>query len=274
MAPAKETIGGWHDDVRNLPISAIEANPFQPRREFDEEGLKELADSIAEHGVLHPILVRAKGSIYEVVVGERRLRACQLLGWETIPAVLRAFGDREMAEIALIENLQRRDLHFFEEAEGYRRLLDEFQLTQSELAERLGRSQSSIANRLRLLKLSPEVRESISREIISERHARAVVGIEDPEEQMRVVRAIIQNKMNVKQTEAYIERLKKGGGSRGARKKSETKIFKDLRTFSDRIKGLTSSLRSGGLEVDMEEDEQEDFYRLTVLVKKPEGGDR
>ena len=264
----------WRDDVQNLPIETIRPNPFQPRRRFAEETLRELADSIAEHGVLHPVLVRAKGSFYELVVGERRLRACQILGWETIPAVLRVFEDREMAEIALIENLQRRDLDFFEEAEGYRRLLEEFQLTQGELAERLSKSQSSIANRLRLLKLAPEVREAISREILSERHARALLMIEDPSKQMEVIKEIIQKELNVKQTEEFIRQMGLKEAKVKKPKQNKSLKSKDLHSFSKTIKELTNSLRSEGMEVDVDEDDQGGFYRLTVLVKKPEGRDR
>ena len=155
--------GQTQERIEHLPIELIQASQYQPRSEFDDEGLDELAQSIAEHGVLHPIVVRKSHIGYEVVVGERRLRACRRLGFETIPAIVREFADREAAEVALIENLQRKDLRLFEEAEGYRRLLEEFGLTQEELAVRLGRKQSSIANKLRLLRLPDKVKEIISR---------------------------------------------------------------------------------------------------------------
>src|SRR5690554_133456 len=140
----------WKEEVESLPINLIKPSPYQPRTEFASDGLAELAASISEHGILHPVVVRKISVGYELVVGERRLRACKSLGWEAIPAIVRQLSDKAAAEMALIENLQRRDLHYLEEAEGYQRLLEEFELTQEGLAHRLAKSQSSIANKLRL----------------------------------------------------------------------------------------------------------------------------
>ena len=153
---------GEHEQVEELAIHLIQASPYQPRVEFDEDDLDELAQSIAQHGVLQPIVVRKTDVGYELIVGERRLRACRRLGLTTIPAIVRDYGDKQAAELALIENLQRKDLRLFEEAEGYRRLLDEVGVPQDELASRLGQTQATVANKLRLLKLPRSVREIIS----------------------------------------------------------------------------------------------------------------
>src|SRR5690554_3765934 len=152
---AEEGSGKWNEEVQAIPIHLIKAGKYQPRQEFEAEPLEELAESIEGHGLLQPILVRRSAIGYEVIVGERRLRACKSLGWEAIPAIVKEVDDREVAEMALIENLQREDLHVFEVAVGYARLLEEFQLTQEDLAKRLAISQANVANKLRLLKLPP-----------------------------------------------------------------------------------------------------------------------
>lgn len=258
------------DDVQSIPISRIEPNPFQPRVNFDSESLQELASSIAAHGLLHPIIVRLVDQGYQLVTGERRLRACKLLGWNTIPAVVKIMDDRTAAEMALIENLQRRDLHFLEEAEGYQRLIAEFDLTQEELAKRIGKSQSTIANRLRLLRLDPEIREFISREMISERHARALLQLESSQEQQEVLEIVKENNLSVRETEELIrKRLRKAAGPTA--KQNKKIVIKDIRLFTNGVKELTKSLTKSGLAVTYEEDEDEQFYRVTVKIKKPEG---
>lgn len=260
------------EEVRQLPINQIEPNPFQPRVKFDEEALQELANSISAHGLLHPIIVRAIGHGYQVIAGERRLRACKQLGWTTIPAIIRVMDDRAAAELALIENLQRRDLHFFEEAEGYERLLAEFNLTQDELAKRIGKSQSSIANRLRLLKLDKDIRDIISREMISERHARALLRLASAQEQLEVLQQVIAENLSVRQTEELIKnRLQQPEET--TPKQRRKIIFKDIRLFTNSLKELTNSLTDSGLEVDYQEAEDDQFYRVTVTIKKPERRD-
>lgn len=261
------------EEVTSLPINQIEPNPFQPRIQFDEEALQELANSIAAHGLLHPIIVRVAEHGYQVIAGERRLRACKLLGWGSIPAIVRVMDDRTAAEMALIENLQRRDLHFLEEAEGYERLLAEFQLTQEELAKRIGKSQSSIANRLRLLKLDKEIRDIISREMITERHARALLRLASSKAQLEVLNEIIAKKLSVRQTEELVNsRIKQ---AEEAESKPKRKIvFKDIRLFTNSLKQLTNSLTDSGLEIDYKEDEDDEFYRITVAIKKPERRDQ
>lgn len=260
------------EQVEELPIHLIQASQYQPRVEFDEEDLDELAQSIAQHGVLQPVVVRKTEMGYELIVGERRLRACRRLGLTTIPAIVRDYGDKQAAELALIENLQRKDLRLFEEAEGYKRLLDEFGLTQEELAARLGKTQSSIANKLRLLRLPPSVREIISREILSERHARALLRLESEEQQLKIVNQVVEQGLNVRQTEELVQQMLSGKSAEKVPKEGKrTFVLKDLRLFRNSIKSLTDTLKEGGLEVEIEERDGEDAFELLVIVRKPEG---
>lgn len=260
------------EQVEELPIHLIQASQYQPRVEFDEEDLDELAQSIAQHGVLQPVVVRKTEMGYELIVGERRLRACRRLGLTTIPAIVRDYGDKQAAELALIENLQRKDLRLFEEAEGYKRLLDEFGLTQEELAARLGKTQSSIANKLRLLRLPPSVREIISREILSERHARALLRLKSEEQQLKIVNQVVEQGLNVRQTEELVQQMLSGKSAEKVPKEGKrTFVLKDLRLFRNSIKSLTDTLKEGGLEVEIEERDGEDAFELLVIVRKPEG---
>jgi len=258
----------WKEHVQSLPINQIRPNPFQPRREFDEEQLAELAASIREHGVLHPVVVRRKENGYELVVGERRLRACQSLQWESIPAIVREMTDSEVAEIAVIENIQREGLSFFEEAESYRRLIDEFGLTQDELAERLGKSQSAIANKLRLLRFSPEIRARISREMLSERHARALLRLKDDAEIERALDAVIAQGMNVRQTEEWItKRLSPDEGQGKKRKTQSVKgVYGDYRLLLNSVRKMAEQMKSGGARIEVFEEDGDEFVEIRIRV--------
>ena len=263
--------------MRSIPIAEIRPNPFQPRLEFDTEQLEELAASIREHGVLHPVVVRPKDHGYELVVGERRLRACQLLKWESIPAIVREMSDTEAAEIAIIENIQREGLNFFEEAEAYRRLIEEFGLTQDELAERLGKSQSAIANKLRLLRFTPEVRAKISREMLSERHARALLRIKDDEQIERALEVVITQGLNVRQTEewieAHLEPKTKSSGKGDRRKKQAVKgVYKDYRLLLNSVRKMAEQMKSGGAKIEVFEEDGDDFIEIRIRVHQAVDG--
>ncbi len=261
----------WKEEIESIPVEMIQPNPFQPRVEFDQESLNELAQSIAEHGILHPVIVREVEDGYQLIVGERRLRACKQLGWQAIPSMIKELSDKVAGEMALIENLQRRDLHFFEEAEGYLRLLQDFDLTQEELAKRLGKSQSSIANRLRILKLGREIRAAIAAGSLSERHARSLLRLESNQTQRYVIDMVVEKELNVRQTEELIARLLEKKEP-PAPVKQKRIIFKDIRLFTNSVKDLASSLTASGLDVDYKEQEEDEYYRVTVMIKKPERG--
>lgn len=265
----------WREAVQAVPIHLISPGKYQPRQGFDQESLDELGASIKTHGLLQPVVVRRGAVGYELIVGERRLRACKELGWEVIPAIIRDVEDREAAELALIENLQRSDLHVFEVADGYERLLTEFALTQDELAERLGISQANVANKLRLLKLPGPVREIISREMLSERHSRALLRLENMEQQLQVLREIIAEDFSVKQTEDLVAGLlqKRSPAERSKPKGKRKLIIKDLRLFTNSVRQLTDTLQSSGLVVKVDERESEEVYELVITVRKPSGGE-
>lgn len=268
--------GDWQEQVQALPVELIKPGKYQPRTDFDHKDLAELAQSISEHGVLHPIVVRRANIGYELIVGERRLRACKMLGWDSIPAIVRDMTDKAAAELALIENLQRKDLHLFEEAEGYQRLLEEFDLTQEELAKRLGKSQSTIANKIRLLKLPESVRKIISREMLSERHSRCLLGLENEADQLKILQRVIEKDLNVRETEELVkEFLQKDSVPEESERRGQKRklIVKDVRLFTNSVRQLADSLISGGLEVDFQEREHHDCYELLVVVKKPQRGE-
>jgi ParB family chromosome partitioning protein len=194
--------------VTEVPAAQIEVNPFQPRAQFEEEGLEELTASIREMGVLTPLLVRRKKSDtgYQLVAGERRFRASQRAGLKTVPVLIRDLTDRESLEVALVENLQRRDLNVIEEAEGYQKLADEFNLTQEAIATRVGKGRATVANAMRLLTLSKEVRDHISSGSLSAGHAKALLGLEIPEEQNLLAKQAIQEKWSVRETERQVRK--------------------------------------------------------------------
>ena len=267
----------WTEEVQAVSVGLITAGKYQPRRDFQEDMLAELAESIKIHGLLQPIMVRRAAVGYELIVGERRLRACKSLGWEVIPAIVRDIEDKEAAEIALIENLQREDLHVFEIAEGYERLLKEFDVTQEELARNLGISQANVANKIRLLKLPPEVRQIISREMLSERHARALLKLDELEQQLFALERIVKEGLSVKKTEELVKSLlEESAQPKAIERKRRAKprfVIKDLRLFSNSIHQLTNTLKSSGLDVKVDEREDDDVYELVVTVQKRHGGE-
>lgn len=192
--------------LKEIYLDQIEPNPFQPRQEFNKEELQELALSIKENGIIQPITVRQiKPDLYQLVTGERRWRASRMIGLQKIPAIIKDYDDQQMMETALIENIQREDLNPIEEAQAYQRMMDEFKLTQEEVANKVGKSRSSIANIVRLLNLTPKVQVYVSRETISMGHARALLAIKDPEEQIKVTEYIIDNNLSVRETEKLVQ---------------------------------------------------------------------
>ena len=206
-SPAVEKVQEPASAAQELLIKNIAANPYQPRCNFDEEKLQELAASIKEFGVVQPVVVRKKGRSYELVAGERRLRAAGLAGLTKVPAIVKDYDDAKMMEIALIENLQSEDLHFLEEAEGYEQLMEQFHLTQEAMAARVGKKQSTIDNKLRLLRLSPAVRKVLVDAGLSERHARALLKLDDDAKRLEVLEVVVAKNYSVRQTEEYINKL-------------------------------------------------------------------
>ena len=193
------------NEVVYLHLDDIIPNRFQPRQVFDEKALKELAVSIKEHGVIQPIIVRNIGNKYEIIAGERRYKASAMAGLTTIPAIVRNLDDKESSKVALLENLQRKNLNPIEEAKTYQKILELDQMTQEELAKTMGKSQSAVANKLRLLSLTDEVQDALLKDQISERHARTLLSVTDPEEQKKLLKEVIDNKMTVRELEEKIK---------------------------------------------------------------------
>ena len=195
------------DEVVQLYLDDIIPNRFQPREVFDEKALKELAVSIKEHGVIQPIIVRSVNGKYEIIAGERRYKASALAGLTKIPAIVRDLDDKESSKVALLENLQRKNLNPIEEAKTYQKILEIDQMTQEELARTMGKSQSAVANKLRLLSLPDEIQEYLLKEELSERHARALLNLDDAEKQKEMAKKVIDNKMSVRNLEAEIKEM-------------------------------------------------------------------
>ena len=225
--------------IAEIEINQIETNPFQPRTEFDETALRELAQSIKEQGVIQPVTVRKLGyNKYQLISGERRLRASKMAGLKKIPAFIRVANDEQMLELALIENIHRENLNAIEVAISYQRLIDECSLTQEEVSEKVGKSRSAVANFLRLLKLPPEVQLAIRDGHISMGHARALININDKEEQLKLLQQIIMDEMNVRQTEELAEKAK----NPEAKERKQTNFIPEH--FKSKIKKLSQTLNT------------------------------
>ncbi|AYO32126.1 MAG: ParB family transcriptional regulator, chromosome partitioning protein [Thermoanaerobacteraceae bacterium] len=258
-------------NIINIPLEEIKPNAYQPRKEFDDESLNDLTNSIKSYGVLQPIVVRRSGKNgYEIIAGERRWRASQKAGLKEIPAIIKDAGDSETAIMALIENLQRENLSFLEEAEGYRQLMQDYGFTQEQLAYKLGKSQSTIANKMRILKMPPEIVKIISREKLSERHARALLKLPDEKLQMQALKQIIDKGLNVRQTEELVDRLIEGiENEKEKEKKKSFKIaIKDVRIFVNSVKKLVKNIKETGINAGYKEIDKGDFIEVVVQIPK------
>lgn len=198
------------DSVRKVPLGRVLKSPFQPRHRFAPEAMEDLVASVRERGVVQPLLVRIKGDHFELIAGERRLRAAEQVGLREVPVVVIEAGDREALEIALIENLQREDLNIIEEAEGYKRLADQFGMSQEQVAQRVGKARASVANTVRLLDLAPEVRVMLQSDTISPGHAKVLLGLVIPEEQTLLAKQAVAEGLSVRELEKLVNRIKRG----------------------------------------------------------------
>ncbi len=260
------------DRIVNIPLDKISVNPYQPRKYFDEEELKELAQSILAYGIIQPIIVRADGENYQIIAGERRYRASKILNLKEIPALIQDMDDEKAAAVSLIENLQRRELNYFEEASAYSLLINGFGLTQDELAKKVGRSQSAIANKLRLLKLSPEVRNLISPEQITERHARALLKLNNAEIQLKVIEEIGSKDLTVKETEELVEKLSHNNIPPEIIPKEHSQnvsmIIRDARIFLNTIKETVRRAQQTGVDIFMFEKDSDEEYEIVITIAK------
>ncbi|RYM04694.1 nucleoid occlusion protein [Sporolactobacillus sp. THM7-7] len=258
------------ESVQEIPVSKITPNQYQPRSVFNEEKLQELAETIQSHGIIQPIVLRPLGDRYEIIAGERRWRAASILGWEKIPSIIKNLDDDQTASIALIENLQREELTAIEEAMAYARLIDIHGLTQESLAQQLGKGQSTIANKLRLLKLPSSVQSAILEKQISERHARALIVLKDPEKQEKLLKEIIKKQLNVKQTENRVKQILSSKKSNKIEKKKTKRmaLSRDTRIAVNTIRQSVHMVSDSGLDIDTNEEDLGDFFQFTIRIPK------
>lgn len=247
-----------------VPAERIVPNPYQPRKHFEEDALKELMVSIAQVGLIQPLTVRQQGEVYELISGERRWRACQMLGMKEIPCVIESVGEEKSALMALIENIQRADLNYMEEAQSYQTLLIRHGMSQEVLSRKLGKSQSFLSNKLRLLKLSPAVRERCLQAGLSERHARCLLSLEGEQAQLRCVRYIEEKHLSVRETESYIESQQEKSAPAPLR---ILRLNKDTRLFVNGLKASLKQLEQCGMGCTLEEERSEDTLTLTIRIK-------
>ena len=263
--------------VQDIELSKIKPNSYQPRHEFSEESIRELATTLDKDGLLQPIIVREKGDEYEIVAGERRLRAAKHLAWEKIPAIVNNMDDSQAASLALIENLQREDLNPIDEAQAYNNLMKLNNLTQTTLAQNIGKSQSYVANKLRLLKLTPKVQSYLASGEISPRHGRCLVGLSE-KDQSRVLDEILAHNLNVSETEKIVKNVEQYFTGKNAMDKEKeqaertrraaNRIPKDLKVQINTIKKAIKLAQQSGIKVKFKENNDPDDYMITIELKR------
>ncbi|MBP3381136.1 MAG: ParB/RepB/Spo0J family partition protein [Elusimicrobiaceae bacterium] len=252
-------------EVMEIPIADILPNPDQPRKRFDRVKLIELAESIAENGILQPLIVTMRNDRPVLIAGERRLRAAKMAGFSTVPCVRAEAEGMRQALLAMVENLQREDMNCFETADGIYQLIHTYGLTQEEAALRLGYSQSAVANKLRLLKLSPEERRLITEGGLSERHARALLRLQKAEERRYALSEIIKKSMTVAQTDALVERMLNG---KVARHRREIPLIRDVRVFFNTVEHALDTMRRGGVEAESKRFEREGYIEYVIKIPR------
>lgn len=273
MQATKRRPGIRRGGIIYLSVEDIEPNPVQPRQHFSDSDLHELSMSIAEYGILNPLTVRLRDSRYELVAGERRLRAAKLAGMCDVPCILLDVSLEEASLIALVENLQRKDLDFVEEANGLNQLISLFGLSQEEAARRIGKSQSAVANKLRLLKLPGDVLDSLRDNGLTERHGRALLRLNDADAQRMALAYIIRNELNVAATDSYIEALLAAEAEAEAEDEDKAErrrkfIMKDVRVFVNTILHGLDLMKQGGIDAGMQREETDEELILTIKIPK------
>lgn len=257
--------------VVQIPVSEIQPNPHQPRSDFDYTDISSLAESICQNGILQPLSVRKINNGYELIAGERRLRASKLLQLKYVPCIVLDISSRASAILALVENIQRQDLSFFDEANAIEKLITYYGMTQEDAAVKLGKAQSTIANKLRILKLSEEEKELITKFNLTERHARALLRLGSKEDRLIIINKVIKNNLNVERTEAAIdEYMGKVRDKESYRKRS--KVFQNVRIFVNTINKAVETMKAAGIAADSKKIQNDDYieYRVKIPILKSE----
>lgn len=259
--------------IEYIPVDKIRPNPYQPRKNFDQSSLEELAKSIAEHGMMQPITLRMIGNSYELIAGERRLKAAKIAGFKEVPAIIAEVTSKDSAVLALIENLQRENLNFIEESEAYSIVMQDYGYTQQEFAATLGKNQSTIANKLRILKLPQEIKKLLIEHNLTERHARALLKLPSPELQLKAIKKIIKQELNVKKSEQLINDMlyeithdkSEDKDAKASSQKVKTYI-KDIRLFTNTITQAVSIIQKSGIDAKYTMEEKPDGYEIKIKI--------
>lgn len=264
-------------EVEYVPISDIRPNPYQPRKKFNDIKIDELGQSIKSYGIIQPLSVRKLNNSYELVAGERRLRAAEKIGLKEVPVIIVEFGEEESALVALMENLQREDLNYIEEAIGYYNLIEDHGLTQGEIAKKIGKSQSTIANKLRILQLPLDIQRELIEEKLSERHGRALLKLPTYELKKETLQIVKENNLNVRQTEELIESILEEiidekeeviEEKEKIKKKQKVKSLINTRIYLNTMKNAYKAIKETGIEADYKEIEKEDYVEVRVRIPK------
>lgn len=258
------------ENVKYIPVDNIKPNPYQPRKHFSKRALEELSQSIKAYGIIQPLSVRKiSDESYELVAGERRLRASKLVGLREVPAIVINMRDQDSAALALIENLQREDLNFLEEAEGYYNLISDHGFTQQELAEKIGKSQSTVANKLRILKLPNDIKKLLVENNLTERHGRALLKLPDEETQKEVLEKVIKTERTVKQTEDLIsDMLTAMTKEDDPENRQSIKSLINFRIYINTLKNAYNAIKESGVEAEYEQKDMGDFIQVSVKIPK------
>lgn len=257
-------------EVKYIPIGSIKPNPYQPRKDFNKKSLEELSQSIKAFGLIQPISVRKlQNENYELIAGERRLRASELARLERIPAIIVEYRDKDSAMLALIENLQREDLNFVEEAEGYHNLIDDHGFTQQELAEKIGKSQSTIANKLRILKLSEDIKKDLIEFNLTERHGRALLKLPDDDLRREVLNKVIKNELNVSKTEELVKDILDDlTNEEVIEQKQNIKGMISTRIYLNTIKKAYKAIKESGIAAKYLEKDKGEYVEISIQIPK------
>ena len=260
----------YKNSIVMMNISKVEPNRNQPRKNFNEDALNELADSIKEHGIIEPLIVQDRKSYYEIITGERRWRAANIAGLTEVPIIIKDLTEQEIVEIALIENIQREDLNPIEEAQAYKRLIDDFNLKQDEVADKVSKSRTAITNTMRLLKLCPDVQQMVIDEMISEGHARALLGIENAQVQTELAQQAFDQKMSVREIEKLVRNI---GKEKKAKAKKDEQISIAYKEYENKLKEklgtkVNISLKENGAgKIEIDFYSNDDFERIIECIK-------
>lgn len=269
----KQNMAGFLTFTKEKPINRIVEvevgdivpNPHQPRTEFDIADIQSLAESISQNGILQPLTVRRGNGCYELIAGERRLRAAKMTGMQAVPCIILDISSRNSAIMALVENIQRQDLSFFDEASAIERLITYYGMTQEDAAAKLGKAQSTIANKLRLLRLTLDEREVIMKYNLTERHARALLRLASPSERLTVLEKVVKHNLNVERTEAAVEEMIGKSRTRESYKK-RSKVFQNVRIFVNTINKAVETMQAAGIQADSQKIQRENYIEYRVRI--------